>query len=193
MLPARIIKVDHKTFLLFLLLCFSFTHWAFFFIESDYYLKKITFIFIILIFVLFFLLIFNVRVPKKNLHLFCLFLYFPLLDLFRFDLFRSLLFLMWMIYCFFIFYWCLSGSNFKIKLRFLTLGISLIFLSFNILGFIITPDNLFFGAREPKTGAVISVDNFFENDFLNHKVSFSGGHMEEESKSLLRKFFVNKR
>ena len=54
-------------------------------------------------------------------------------------------------------------------------------------------DNLFFGAREPKTGAVISVDNFFENDFLNHKVSFSGGHMEEESKSLLRKFFVNKR
>lgn len=54
-------------------------------------------------------------------------------------------------------------------------------------------DNLFFGAKEPKTGAVVSVDNFFENDFLNHKVSFSGGHMEEESESLLRNFFATKR
>ena len=54
-------------------------------------------------------------------------------------------------------------------------------------------DNLFFGAKEPKTGAVVSVDNFFENDFLNHKVSFSGGHMEEESELLLRNFFATKR
>ena len=54
-------------------------------------------------------------------------------------------------------------------------------------------DNLFFGAKEPKTGAVVSVDNFFENDFLNHKVYFSGGHMVEESESLLRNFFATKR
>ena len=54
-------------------------------------------------------------------------------------------------------------------------------------------DNLFFGAKEPKTGAVVSVDRFFESDFLNHKVSFSGGYMEKESKLLLRNFFATKR
>ena len=54
-------------------------------------------------------------------------------------------------------------------------------------------DNLFFGAREPKTGAVVSVDNFFERNFLNHKVSFSGGHMEKESELMLKNFFKDKR
>ena len=39
-------------------------------------------------------------------------------------------------------------------------------------------ENLFFGAKEPKTGAVVSVDNFLDKKFLNHKVSYSGGHME---------------
>ena len=53
--------------------------------------------------------------------------------------------------------------------------------------------NLYFGAKEPKTGAVVSVDNFLDRDFLNHRVSYSGGYMERESANLLRKFFANKR
>jgi len=31
-------------------------------------------------------------------------------------------------------------------------------------------DKLFFGAYEPKTGSVESVDNFFDKSFLNHYV-----------------------
>tara|TARA_B100000035_G_scaffold297926_1_gene291174 strand:- start:366 stop:818 length:453 start_codon:yes stop_codon:yes gene_type:complete len=53
--------------------------------------------------------------------------------------------------------------------------------------------NIFFGAKEPKTGAVVSVDNFLDRDFLNHKVNYSGGHMESESAELLRDFFATKR
>ncbi len=53
--------------------------------------------------------------------------------------------------------------------------------------------NLYFGARETKTGAVVSVDNFLDKDFLNHKVNYSGGHMEHESSKLLKDFFATKR
>ena len=53
--------------------------------------------------------------------------------------------------------------------------------------------NLYFGAKEPKTGAVVSVDNFLDKDFLNHKVNYSGGYMEHESSELLKDFFATKR
>jgi tRNA(adenine34) deaminase len=53
--------------------------------------------------------------------------------------------------------------------------------------------NLYFGAKEPKTGAVVSVDNFLDKDFLNHKVKYSGGYMESECSELLRNFFADKR
>ena len=53
--------------------------------------------------------------------------------------------------------------------------------------------NLYFGAKEPKTGSVVSVDNFFDSDFLNHKVNYSGGYLERKSAELLRNFFANKR
>ena len=53
--------------------------------------------------------------------------------------------------------------------------------------------NLFFSAKEPKTGAVVSVDNFLDKDFLNHKVNYSGGYMEHESSELLKNFFATKR
>ena len=53
--------------------------------------------------------------------------------------------------------------------------------------------NLYFGAREPKTGAVISVDRFLDKDFLNHKVNYSGGHLEDQTKNLLKNFFVSRR
>ena len=54
-------------------------------------------------------------------------------------------------------------------------------------------DNLYFGALEPKTGAIQSVDQFLERLDLNHRVRYSGGHMEEDSSDLLRKFFNSKR
>ena len=54
-------------------------------------------------------------------------------------------------------------------------------------------DFLYFGAKEPKTGAVQSIDQFLDRDDLNHNVKFSGGHMGEESADLLRNFFQLKR
>lgn len=53
--------------------------------------------------------------------------------------------------------------------------------------------NLYFGALEPKTGSVMSIDNFLEKPFLNHKVNFSYGHLERDSKNLLQSFFRSKR
>ena len=54
-------------------------------------------------------------------------------------------------------------------------------------------ESLYFGANEPKTGAIESIDQFLNRTDLNHKVIFSGGHMKDECKSLLRKFFQSKR
>ena len=54
-------------------------------------------------------------------------------------------------------------------------------------------ENLYFGAKEPKTGAVVSVDSFLDKDFLNHKVNYSGGYMERESSDILKDFFTTKR
>ena len=53
--------------------------------------------------------------------------------------------------------------------------------------------NLYFGALEPKTGSVMSIDNFLEKPFLNHKVNFSYGHLENDSRDLLQSFFRSKR
>ena len=53
--------------------------------------------------------------------------------------------------------------------------------------------NLYFGALEPKTGAVVSIDNFLNHEYLNHKVSYDYGLLQEESSELLRNFFQLKR
>jgi len=53
--------------------------------------------------------------------------------------------------------------------------------------------NLYFGALEPKTGAVVSVDNFLNHEYLNHKVSYDYGFLQAESSELLRNFFQLKR
>lgn len=52
---------------------------------------------------------------------------------------------------------------------------------------------LYFGAYEPKSGAIESIDQFLERDHLNHKVMFSGGHMQEQCSDLLRSFFQSRR
>ncbi len=54
-------------------------------------------------------------------------------------------------------------------------------------------DYLYFGAKEPKTGAIESIDQFLSKNNLNHKVTFSGGHMQKESSEMLKKFFRSKR
>jgi tRNA(adenine34) deaminase len=50
-------------------------------------------------------------------------------------------------------------------------------------------DNVYFAAFEPKTGSIVSVDNFFDKKFLNHKVNYASGIMQDESSSLLKDFF----
>ena len=52
---------------------------------------------------------------------------------------------------------------------------------------------LYFGAFEPKTGAVQSIDQFLDREDLNHHVQFSGGHLKDPAAELLRKFFRTKR
>ena len=52
---------------------------------------------------------------------------------------------------------------------------------------------LFFACKEPKTGAVESIDNFFEKNYLNHKVKCIQSSHRQESKELLINFFSNLR
>ena len=54
-------------------------------------------------------------------------------------------------------------------------------------------DRLYFGAFEPKTGAVKSIDQFLDRKDLNHTVEYCGGYMQSTSADLLRKFFKSKR
>ena len=53
--------------------------------------------------------------------------------------------------------------------------------------------NLYFACPEPKMGSVISVDNFLDNSFLNHKVHYEYGILKEESSQMLKSFFASKR
>lgn len=52
---------------------------------------------------------------------------------------------------------------------------------------------LYFSAREPKSGAVVSNINFFENNFLNHKVEINEGILRSNSARLLKDFFKERR
>lgn len=54
-------------------------------------------------------------------------------------------------------------------------------------------NSLYFGANELKTGAIESVDYFLDKNHLNHKVLYSGGHLQKQSSDLLREFFQSKR
>ena len=54
-------------------------------------------------------------------------------------------------------------------------------------------NHVVFGAKEPKSGALISIDNFFDKNFLNHKVTFEMGVLEKESSELMKVFFQSKR
>jgi tRNA(adenine34) deaminase len=52
---------------------------------------------------------------------------------------------------------------------------------------------LVFGAPDPKRGAVRSALQLADAEFLNHKVEWRGGVMEEECAQLLKTFFKRKR
>ncbi len=53
---------------------------------------------------------------------------------------------------------------------------------------------VYFGAYEPKSGAVVSRNNLLDiSHGHNHKVDFEGGICEEEASQLLKSFFRTKR
>jgi tRNA(adenine34) deaminase len=52
---------------------------------------------------------------------------------------------------------------------------------------------IIFGAHDPKTGACGSVFNLADNKKLNHRIKLTGGVLESECSSLLKKFFEEKR
>jgi len=53
--------------------------------------------------------------------------------------------------------------------------------------------HLYFGARDPKTGACGSVTNIVNNKKLNHRIKVTKGMLAAESSSLLKEFFRKKR
>ena len=53
--------------------------------------------------------------------------------------------------------------------------------------------NLYFGAKDPKTGACGSILNIANHKKLNHRIKVQGGILEKECGSLLKEFFKQKR
>ncbi len=53
--------------------------------------------------------------------------------------------------------------------------------------------NLYFGAKDPKTGACGSVVNIINNKRLNHRIKVTKGILEEECGAILKEFFKKKR
>ena len=54
-------------------------------------------------------------------------------------------------------------------------------------------ERIVFGASDPKTGVCGSCINLNKENFFNHKISITGGVLEEESSELLRLFFKSRR
>lgn len=49
--------------------------------------------------------------------------------------------------------------------------------------------SIIFAASEPKTGSIISIDNFLDKKELNHNPTYQHGLLKEESSKLLIDFF----
>ena len=54
-------------------------------------------------------------------------------------------------------------------------------------------DRIVYGASDPKTGVCGSRMNLNEENFFNHKISITGGVLENESSELLKLFFKSRR
>jgi len=53
--------------------------------------------------------------------------------------------------------------------------------------------NLYFATPEPKSGAIISIDNFLDQKHLNHSVTYEYGILQEECGQLMKDFFAARR
>ena len=53
--------------------------------------------------------------------------------------------------------------------------------------------SIIFAALEPKTGCIVSIDNFLDKKILNHAVDYRYGLMADQSSVLLKKFFKSRR
>ena len=53
--------------------------------------------------------------------------------------------------------------------------------------------HIIFGAREPKSGSIISIDKFLESTFHNHSVSFEEGILKDECMEIMQRFFRARR
>ena len=54
-------------------------------------------------------------------------------------------------------------------------------------------DNVYFATLELNTGSIVSVDNFFDKKFLNYRVNYVSGLMQDESSRMLKDFFRMRR
>ena len=52
---------------------------------------------------------------------------------------------------------------------------------------------LFYSASDPKSGVIENNGSLMQSAFLNHKISFEGGVLKEESSKILKNFFLKKR
>lgn len=52
---------------------------------------------------------------------------------------------------------------------------------------------VYFGAAEPKAGAVVSTQQFFAGEHLNHRVVSESGILEPECRDIMQAFFKAKR
>lgn len=53
--------------------------------------------------------------------------------------------------------------------------------------------NVYIATMEPRSGAVGSKINLFEDYFYNHKVNYETGILEEQSQNMIQKFFRERR
>jgi len=54
-------------------------------------------------------------------------------------------------------------------------------------------ERIVFGAHDPKTGVCGSSENFINASCFNHNVNLVGGVLDNESKQLLKNFFISRR
>ena len=54
-------------------------------------------------------------------------------------------------------------------------------------------DELIYGARDPKAGAVHSIFHIADTEELNHRILATGGILEEECGALMKEFFAARR
>ena len=54
-------------------------------------------------------------------------------------------------------------------------------------------ERIVYGAHDPKTGACGSSENLMDANCFNHKITLTSGVLENESKQLLKNFFISRR